>query len=227
MTLRDFYQRAISALDNGQSDVALALLEQGLKLATTMDRPRPRASFAHKLALLWEQMDRPGHPSTDYDTRQEADIHRESLEQAVQYYRTALAAYREFGNRRGEAQCLQGLGSGLDLLGKHREAIAPLRRALLIARALKDQESQLVILLDLATNYEHTGQDDEAFDFNNQGLQLAKQTGSTIGQVVALSQLAGLNRRRGDYEQALRQDRQALRTSGPPRRSCTVHNDAG
>jgi tetratricopeptide (TPR) repeat protein len=82
--------------------------------------------------------------------------------QAVACARAAVHAFRELGDRHGEAIALDSLGTAYHHLGQHAQALACCQRALEVVRELGDRSAQAGILFNVGDAHHAAGHDDAA-----------------------------------------------------------------
>jgi CHAT domain-containing protein/tetratricopeptide (TPR) repeat protein len=148
-TLDDLLSRSAAAFASRDSLLGLRLLQQAFDLATENRCVLERAEALRRLALA-------DSFSLQYDDA------RQKLEEAA-------SAFRQHGDAIGEARSLTQLGAAFIESGRAREGVAPLRRALELARTIGDPQLLRSIYENLAYSVEPGPEKDrlrdEAFAF--------------------------------------------------------------
>jgi DNA-binding NarL/FixJ family response regulator len=178
-------------------DRALEYLQQALDLARAMDEP---ATLAHSL----------NHMGNWYANHEQPD-------QARHYHQEALAIFERLGDRHGVAATLDLLGMtnaiGGDLVG----AMAALRSAATLFRALEDRQGLVGCLTSVGSNaiYEldtFVGTEGiaETIRTSEQALTLAREIDWRTGEAYVLAMLGECVAAAGDFGRGLDLLREAL-----------------
>jgi tetratricopeptide (TPR) repeat protein len=154
------------------------------------NRSRSAAAFTHELGIIAQQ--------------------RGNYDQALDWYRQALAIKEELGDRAGMASSYGQLGIIAQQRGDYEKALGYYRQALPMFEELGDRAGmatsyhQLGIIAYLRDDYE------KALDWYRQALAIREELGDRPGMASSYHQLGMLVEQQGDYEKALDWYRQAL-----------------
>ena len=120
-------------------------------------------------------------------------------QQAIDLLRSALALFREIGERHGETKTLRGLAQALDGAGQPADARAELAAALTLATETGNTFQQASVHRDLAESHDRAGEDEQARGHWQQALTLYTRLGATEADQVRsrLSAQAGEKARPG------------------------------
>ncbi|HWM94507.1 MAG TPA: CHAT domain-containing tetratricopeptide repeat protein [Thermoanaerobaculia bacterium] len=122
---------------------------------------------------------------------------------ALDRFKKALAISRAVRNPRGEASALNGIGLAWQRIGRPARALAPLRRALaLLDRLGNASAGQATVWCNLGRLHLSLDQPQPAEQAFERGLELATRAGNRGAQAAALSGMARVARRRGDWAAA-------------------------
>jgi CHAT domain-containing protein len=136
-------------------------------------------------------------------------LQREEPQAALDAFQQALGIGGDGEkNRRGRAAALHGRGEALRVLGRAREALAPLQQSLAVRQELGDPLGQASILLDLGQARQALGQSRLAVADLERALSLAD--GAEPLQAESLFRLARLDRQEGRLGSALVRVDQAI-----------------
>jgi len=112
----------------------------------------------------------------------------ESLRMALEKYRSAMAAFKETGDKAGEAQARLGAGEVLGILGEQGESLSQYWRALRLVSTRGDKKLE-VDILNRVTEIE-INQRDRAYEMHAQrSLALAEKAAYPVGLAGALNNL--------------------------------------
>ncbi|MEU7901695.1 tetratricopeptide repeat protein [Actinoplanes sp. NPDC049118] len=114
------------------------------------------------------------------------------------------------GDLAAEAHALANLGTSLDGLGRHAEAVEELRHALLNFRLIGHRAGEARALNNLGYAYCRWGHHEQAVRCTRQGLAIFLETGNRLGQADALDTLGIVHRQQGRYDEATDHSRKAL-----------------
>ena len=131
-------------------------------------------------------------------------------EQASDYYRQALALFREIGDRAGEANTLNNLAMVEDRQGRYDRASGYYQQALALFRGIGNRLGEAAILDNLGIVEWRQGRCEQAADHCRRALALFGEIGNPLGQASALNNLGMVDERLGRYEQASGYHQQAL-----------------
>ncbi len=127
--MKAVHNRGFALFHLGRLEEALALGEQALALATTLD---DRSEMARDLTLLGGIYDLWGH-----------------YERAADTQKRSLELYRSLGNRKGVGVALNNLGENARLRGNHDAAVAYFAEAVHVAREIGDRHGEMMYLCGL------------------------------------------------------------------------------
>jgi DNA-binding SARP family transcriptional activator/Tfp pilus assembly protein PilF len=131
---------------------------------------------------------------------------------AVTRHGIAVRAANESGDRPGQANALNKLGTMLELTGDYPGAVRALEEALSLARDLGDQLGQANALLNLGIVRRLTGDYPRAAQALEAALGIYRSLGDRLGQATVLLNLGGMQRLTGDYRGAAQSLETALGT---------------
>jgi len=129
---------------------------------------------------------------------------------AIQSWQQALTIYREIGDRWGEANCLNNLGSAYSSLGQYQQAIDYQQQSLAIGREIGDHQGEAYSLGNLGSAYSSLGQYQQAIDYQQQSLAIKREIGDRQGEANSLNNLGNVYRSLGQYRQAIDYHQQSL-----------------
>jgi CHAT domain-containing protein len=141
--------------------------------------------------------------------RRRAQDTAESLRRAIEKYQEALALWRLLGDRRREADTLDGLGEVYAQLAQSSQALDYFNQALPLRRALGDRRGEAHALLHIGTSYLSLGEKQKGLDVLNQGLQLSQEIGDRSNEIATLNMMGS-----------------AYLSSSEPQRALTLYNQA-
>jgi tetratricopeptide (TPR) repeat protein len=110
--------------------------------------------------------------------------------EALKYHEMRLALARKLGNRRGEAEVMNGLGFIQSSLGRERGAVRLYQPALAIARELDDLRLQQEVLANLGDAYFGLRKLTHAIENFRESLDIARRLGDLSGEETVLISLA-------------------------------------
>ncbi|WP_345617780.1 AfsR/SARP family transcriptional regulator [Streptomyces ziwulingensis] len=131
--------------------------------------------------------------------------------------RTALAAARGAGDRRGEAQSLADVAGALTHLRRFDESIDHYRRAMVLCRELGDVDGKAHAVSNLGNVYLNSGRFDKAVEYCRRGLMMVRHRGYAWGEAIALANLGDAYQQLGRFAEAdecLEQSLTVLRSVG-------------
>jgi LuxR family maltose regulon positive regulatory protein len=129
---------------------------------------------------------------------------------ALDELKGVLDVYEAQGDAYNIAHVSDQLGITLASLGRLEEAVGHLERARVRWLKLGNDELLIQTLTNLGTLYHLQGELDRAEEVNRQGLEKARQRGSTYAEAYLLASLADTQRDRGQPVEAIEQYRRAL-----------------
>jgi tetratricopeptide (TPR) repeat protein len=112
-----------------------------------------------------------------------------------------LEIYRELGDVRGEAHCLDTLGTILCLMDDYEVGRPLVLESLRLYRTLGDQRGIATALLDLGGLVDNK-ECERAYTYLQEGLAIVRERGDLIGIGYALSELGLVALREGNFAQA-------------------------
>ena len=130
--------------------------------------------------------------------------------EALEELKGVLDIYQAQGDAYNIAHVSDQLGITLASLGRLGEAVGHLERARVRWLKLGNDELLMQTLNNLATLYHLQGELDRAEEVDRQGLEKARQRGSTYTEVYLLDSLAAVQRDRGQLSEAIEVYRRAL-----------------
>lgn len=131
--------------------------------------------------------------------------------EALKYHEMRFKLTRKLGNRRGEAEVINGLGFIYTSIGRERNAIKLYERALAIARELNDLRLQQEVLTNLGNAYFGLRKFRRAIETFRENLDIARRLGDLGSEELVLVYLATVYGAKGGetrhcfecYEQSL------------------------
>jgi tetratricopeptide (TPR) repeat protein len=133
--------------------------------------------------------------------------------QAILHYQQSLNLAAEVGDRQGQWNALNNLGSASNQLGQYAESINYLQKTLSLAREINDRQGEGSALGNLGRTYYSLGQHAQAIDFYQQCLTITRDIGNQQREGIVLGNLGNAYRSLGQYEQAIDFLQQALAIS--------------
>ena len=179
----------------------------------------------YQQAAEWLEIERPNlHAAVDYCVTQGRLPHAAQIPTAMSgflldhghwaraaaLYQTGIAAARQNGDRRSEANTLIQLGFLQSLTGDYPAAATALARALGLHRDLRDRLGQADALTELGFLHSLTGDYPAAAASHLQALAVARDLGDRLGQATTLTGLGKVQRLTGDYTAAAASLQRAL-----------------
>jgi tetratricopeptide (TPR) repeat protein len=176
-------------------------------------------------AATWLDAERANlHAAAEYAASQARPLHATGIpaavsgflaargywDQSATLHRSALAAARRAGDRRGEADTLAELGSLQEKNGDYPAAAATVAQVLAIYRDLGDLPGQANALTQLGLLHMETGDYPAAAASHQQALALARSVGDRVVEADALTLLGAVQQETGDYPAAAASHQQAL-----------------
>jgi tetratricopeptide (TPR) repeat protein len=115
--------------------------------------------------------------------------YRRSFDDFIAVISTALAIFREFGDRHGEARALNNLGTALREVHRFDDAIDAHTQALTIYRELGDRHHEGRALNNLGAALQQVHRFDDAIDAHTHALTIYRELGDRHGEDSALKNL--------------------------------------
>ena len=196
-----------------------AWLERTLEAARRLQQPRDEAAVLHNLGMLAGLI---------------------GNETALDHYQRALAIRRELGDRSGEAETLNNIGTLRLDQRDEKAALDHYQRALAIRRELGDRSGQAQTLNNIGTVHLHRATSawfgidkeelEQALDFFEQALPIVREVHDRKGEGVVLNNIGVIHSRQGDQMAALDHYQRALavrRELGDLEAQVTTHYNIG
>jgi tetratricopeptide (TPR) repeat protein len=130
--------------------------------------------------------------------------------QAQALHQQAVAAARQHGDRAGEADALNNLGSVYRFIGPYEHALDCFRQALAIVDDINDRGRQALVLGNLGATYGQMGQYEQALQHLKAAAAILRGLGDIAGRTHALVNLGVTYGRMGQHEDAANYLRQGL-----------------
>lgn len=132
------------------------------------------------------------------------------MSEAVDLNSIALGAAREAGDRVGEANAIDDLGTMQRLSGRYADAIGSHRRAFELFVGLTDLLGQANALNGLGVALRLSNRYLDAIESHRRALELYSGIGDPLGQANAMNYMGSVQYVRGQYDEAAENHRQAL-----------------
>jgi tetratricopeptide (TPR) repeat protein len=168
---------------NGRIDDALAAFGEMLTLAYRLDL-RGKGGAAHnRIGRLYREIG--------------------SLDEASQYFQTALSLFESAGDERGVASTIDDIGKLHWMKGEYDIALTELRDGLKRRQALGDRRSIALSLNNLGLVLQDSGDFSAALNAFQEALTIRRQIGDLVGVIITLNNLGTVSQDLNDYEKAL------------------------
>jgi tetratricopeptide (TPR) repeat protein len=141
---------------------------------------------------------------------------REQPDAAVEHYREALAAYREAGDRNGEAVALSNLGNAERKCERYDSAEDYLTQALELNRELRKRHTEADALDNLGLLSTERGDGERAADYHRQALAIYRELGDRGSEVCAHNGLGEAAQVLGRFAEARDEHARALEIAQDP-----------
>jgi tetratricopeptide (TPR) repeat protein len=135
---------------------------------------------------------------------------QEGPKQALPEYQKALAAYRQSGNRLGEAITIGLMGNCYKRLGDYPKALELLNSSLARKRELHERLEEGKTLSNLGLVYWEQADYPKAIQVFNESIAIAHELANVQLEASALNNLSLVYDEQGDYRRSLEQYRKAL-----------------
>ncbi len=135
-------------------------------------------------------------------------------DEALDNFKLALAAMREIGDKKGQADDWRGISNVESVRGNLTASQDAQEKALALWSAIDDQANVAEALIDLGGEYSRMGQNAKASDYLKRGLKLAQGMHNQLAADRALEALARLYTTQGDFQVALAYLEQVKRQPG-------------
>ncbi|MFB2877788.1 CHAT domain-containing protein [Floridanema aerugineum] len=139
------------------------------------------------------------------------------LQKKLQIYQEALATYREKGDRTGEANTLNQIGTVYTNLKEHSKALEFHQQALAIYKEIGDRTGEANTLNQIGTVYTNLKEYSKALEFHQQALTIYRQIGDRKGEAETFGYTGNVYFKAGQYrqvEELFRQQLESLRLIG-------------
>jgi tetratricopeptide (TPR) repeat protein len=132
-------------------------------------------------------------------------------DKALKLYEESRKISEEIGFNRGALFARTNIALVLNETGKHHEAKAILKDALVFDRELNDQMSIANTLNNLGLAQKALGELDDASRSFEESLKIRREIGDRMGATTALTNMSDVARRRGDFDRALELQEECLK----------------
>jgi len=195
-------------IKGGETQDALAPLNQALSLAIQADNKEARANVLQSLGIAYRRLGR--------------------MDEALENLQDSLAIKREIGDRRGESASLSEIAYIQDLSDEVDSARTTYQEALQISRDIGDDVGVGQVLLGLGDLELVRGNTDLALQHIREALRIQIDTGDEWSQSQSLHNIGTIYDQRGEYSESLVYYERALgvreRISRPADIADTLHN---
>ena len=157
-----------------------------------------------------EQARQAGAALVEADSLRGLGLVEADYDRSRSYTERALEIYRQTGNRRGEAMCLNNLGVLAIEQGDHARAQDYNQQAFQLFRKMGDRWGESLGLDNLGSVAMSLGDYPKSQQYHQQALTVARQIGDPWGVSAFLDHLGAVARKLGDYPSALDYYRQAM-----------------
>jgi DNA-binding SARP family transcriptional activator/Tfp pilus assembly protein PilF len=137
-------------------------------------------------------------------------LSQQRTDDALRYFRQALAIHEELGDLRGQARAANNLAFTYQLLGRHQDAVGYLRSALRLQRRIGHRYGEGIALVNLGEAYVELGRVDEAVARSTEARRLLAEVGSLRDVSYADTNLGRAMLARGREAEAMTLLEQAL-----------------
>ena len=195
-------------IKSGQSQDALAPLNQALSLAIQADNSEAEANTLQALGIAYRFLDRP--------------------DDALENYQESLAIKREIGDQRGVASSLSEIGYIYGFQGDVEGARTSFNEAIDISREIGDDYGLALLLGNLGDLERSAGNLDQALDSTREALRIQIDIGDEVNQAHTLTDIGVIYDQRGEYSESLVYYERALeileRLGNPSLTADALHN---
>src|SRR5579875_1071430 len=137
-------------------------------------------------------------------------LSQQRTDDALRYFRQALAIHEELGDLRGQARAANNLAFNYQLLGRHEDAVGYLRSALRLQRRIGHRYGEGIALVNLGEAYVALGRLGEAVARSTEARKLLAEVGSLRDVSYADTNLGRAMLARGREAEAIALLEQAL-----------------
>ena len=131
-------------------------------------------------------------------------------QKALEYYSQSLPLSRATGDRAGEADTLNNIGSVYDDLGEKQKALEYYSQSLPLRRATGDRAGEATTLNNIGNVYDDLGEKQKALEYYSQSLPLSRATGDRAGEATTLNNIGALYSELREQQKALEYYSQSL-----------------
>lgn len=170
------------AINGGKPESSLDPLNRALTLSVQLDNQEQKANSLHLIGLAYWRMNKPGD--------------------ALRNYQEELAIWKQFGQKRGVAVCLNEMAKVQALMGDNKEALPNFQQALDTRRDIGDKAGLGDTLIDFGNFYADQGNHDLALKMYKEGLQIERDIGNESLQSICLNNIGAVYFEKGQYEDA-------------------------
>jgi len=158
------------------------------------------------------------------------EINETETDKAAQHLQEGLDLAKKLGDRRVEANALNGLGLVAEIRGNYREAVKNYQVALDLRQMLGDDGGAAGTHTNLGNAYESLGRLDSALNSHRESLVTYERLRDTVRMARAFSNISGVWEESGDYPTAfteLNKSRLLLEAQGDPATVAKVYTKLG
>jgi CHAT domain-containing protein len=131
-------------------------------------------------------------------------------QQALDWYKKALASWRALNDRHGEARTLNNLGVVGVNVGEIQESLGHYQRALALWSEIEDFSGVARTTMNIGVAHSYLGEHQEALNRYREALERWRAIGDSAGEPWPLNNIGLIYASLGDYRQALSYHSQAL-----------------
>ncbi|MBA3705622.1 MAG: tetratricopeptide repeat protein [Bacteroidetes bacterium] len=190
--------------DEGNYDQALKYLYKALKIGEELNERLYMSGRYNNIGIVYEQQGRLSNKTMAND----------KFQKALAYHLKSLNIQEELGDTQGKGGSYNNIALIYFDLGKialnkdvskkyYKNSLENYLKALLIAKEINDQDLMCNTSINIANVYLESNKLEEAHDYLNQTLKLAKEIGKKSRVQEAYFSLSELFERKHDYKQAL------------------------
>jgi len=132
------------------------------------------------------------------------------IRKAMEQYNEALPVSRAVGDRRGEANILNNIGTAYWALGEMQKALEKYNEALPLWRAVGNRSGEAQTLSSIGTVYDSLGEKQKALEKYNEALPLRRTVGDRRGEAETFNNIGTVYFSLGEMQKALEKYNEAL-----------------
>ncbi|MEG4495528.1 CHAT domain-containing protein [Microcoleus sp. D3_18_C4] len=125
-------------------------------------------------------------------------------------YEWSLPLLRATGDRSGEANTLNNIGSVYSRLGEKQKALEYYSQSLPLSRAVGDRGREAITLVSIGSVYSRLGEKQKALEYYSQSLALYRAVGDRGGEATTLTNIGQVYSELGERQKALEYYSQSL-----------------